>query len=60
MSRADIAPLVGFMQRQAHKPMNAHLKYINCVLRYIVSVSRQECTSRNLSVYYAFVGDLDA
>eukprot|EP00975_Prorocentrum_lima_P002463 541706-Prorocentrum_lima.AAC.1 len=34
MSRADIAPCVGFMQRQAHKPKNKHLKCINRVLRY--------------------------
>eukprot|EP00975_Prorocentrum_lima_P029347 6162852-Prorocentrum_lima.AAC.1 len=34
MSRTDIAPFLGFMQRQAHKPKNAHLRYINCVLRY--------------------------
>eukprot|EP00975_Prorocentrum_lima_P064621 12898645-Prorocentrum_lima.AAC.1 len=34
MSRADISPFVGFMQRQAHKPKNKHIKYINRVLRY--------------------------
>eukprot|EP00975_Prorocentrum_lima_P068843 12922888-Prorocentrum_lima.AAC.1 len=31
MSRADIAPSVGFMQRQAHKPKNNHLMFINRV-----------------------------
>eukprot|EP00975_Prorocentrum_lima_P066416 12909075-Prorocentrum_lima.AAC.1 len=34
MSHADIAPFVGFMQRQAHKRKNKHLKFIMCVLRY--------------------------
>eukprot|EP00975_Prorocentrum_lima_P057197 11998341-Prorocentrum_lima.AAC.1 len=34
MSWAGIAPFVGFMQRQAHKPNNKHLTYINRVLRY--------------------------
>eukprot|EP00975_Prorocentrum_lima_P068926 12923291-Prorocentrum_lima.AAC.1 len=34
MSRSDIARLVGFVQRQAHKPKNRHLKYNNRVLRY--------------------------
>eukprot|EP00975_Prorocentrum_lima_P000210 44976-Prorocentrum_lima.AAC.1 len=34
MSRVDIAPFVGFTQRQAHKPKNKHLKFINRVLCY--------------------------
>eukprot|EP00975_Prorocentrum_lima_P045969 9614640-Prorocentrum_lima.AAC.1 len=34
MSRASIAPFVGLMQRQAHKPQNKHLKFINRVFRY--------------------------
>eukprot|EP00975_Prorocentrum_lima_P035398 7433582-Prorocentrum_lima.AAC.1 len=34
MSRADIAPFVGYILRHAHKPKNKHLKFINRVLRY--------------------------
>eukprot|EP00975_Prorocentrum_lima_P071512 12938116-Prorocentrum_lima.AAC.1 len=34
MSRADIAPFVGFSQRHAHQPKNKHLRYINRVSRY--------------------------
>eukprot|EP00975_Prorocentrum_lima_P035892 7547576-Prorocentrum_lima.AAC.1 len=38
MSRADIAPFDGFMQRQAHKRKNKDLKFINRVLRYCWSI----------------------
>eukprot|EP00975_Prorocentrum_lima_P048650 10178488-Prorocentrum_lima.AAC.1 len=34
MSRADIAPFIGHVQRHAHKPQNKHLKVINRVLRF--------------------------
>eukprot|EP00975_Prorocentrum_lima_P050575 10593171-Prorocentrum_lima.AAC.1 len=34
MSRADIAPFFGHLQRHAHKPQNKHLKAINGVLRF--------------------------
>eukprot|EP00975_Prorocentrum_lima_P035781 7524753-Prorocentrum_lima.AAC.1 len=38
MSRADIAPFVGYMQRHTHQPKNKHLKFINRVLRYCTRV----------------------
>eukprot|EP00975_Prorocentrum_lima_P001887 410842-Prorocentrum_lima.AAC.1 len=34
MSRADIVPFVGYIQRHAHQPKNKHLKFIHRVLHY--------------------------
>ena len=34
-TRADIAPLVGYLQRIAHKPTIHHAKLVNKILRYI-------------------------
>eukprot|EP00975_Prorocentrum_lima_P051296 10744913-Prorocentrum_lima.AAC.1 len=34
MSRADIAPFIGHLQRHAHEPQNKHLKVIKRVLRF--------------------------
>eukprot|EP00975_Prorocentrum_lima_P049324 10320086-Prorocentrum_lima.AAC.1 len=38
MSRAEIAPFVGYMQRHEHQPKNKHLKFINRVLHYCKGV----------------------
>ena len=34
MTRADICPFIGYLQRAAQKPLNRHVKLINRVLRY--------------------------
>ena len=34
MTRADIAPFIGYLQRAAQKPQNKHIRMINKVLRY--------------------------
>eukprot|EP00975_Prorocentrum_lima_P053577 11241854-Prorocentrum_lima.AAC.1 len=39
MSRADVLPLIGDLQRHAHKPRHEHLKVINCVLRFCKRVN---------------------
>ena len=39
MTRADMAPSMGYMQRVAHKPLNKHDNMINTVLRYCKRVS---------------------
>eukprot|EP00975_Prorocentrum_lima_P049365 10327539-Prorocentrum_lima.AAC.1 len=39
MSRADIAPFIGHLQRHAHKPQNKHLKVISRVLRFCKRVN---------------------
>ena len=39
MTRADIAPFVGYLQRAAQPPLNNHAKLINKVLIYCKRVS---------------------
>ena len=34
MTRADICPFIGYLQRAAQKPLNRHVRLINRVLRY--------------------------
>eukprot|EP00975_Prorocentrum_lima_P011781 2506092-Prorocentrum_lima.AAC.1 len=39
MSRADVAPFIGHLQRHAHKPQNTHVQVINRVLRFCKRVN---------------------